>query len=270
MRIREAMRAVYLGSMGFLLMTVGSVVMLLVSVLTLFRARRFCQEFIGKWVTRFILNLSGVRLEIHRSQPFPVTQSIYTANHTTLLDLYILCALGLPNTRYFMIRGCWRIPPLYLMAVLMGTFLTPPQERRDLRVKCFQRACRALRETGDSAYLSPEGQRVRTGGVGPFNKGTFHLATSLKAPIVPLYIQIPPQLECSTNVYILPGTIRVFVLPAIPTANWKLEDLERNRDYVRNVYLEFERNLTGRLDEPGRELIASRDRSESIPIKQAV
>ena len=200
----------------------------------------------------------------------PVTQSIYTANHTSLLDLYILCALGLPSTRYFMIRGCWRIPPLYLIALLMGTFLTPPQKRRDLRIKCFQRADRILRKTGDSAYLTPEGERVRTGSVGHFNKGTFHLATSLKAPIVPLYIQIPPELECSTNVYILPGTIRVFVLPAISTTNWKLEDLERNRDYVRNVYLEFEKNLKGRPEEPGWELIASQDRSEAIPVKQAV
>ena len=270
MRIRKPIRAAYLVLMGLLLMTLGSVVMLLVSVITLFRARRFCQESIAKWLTGLLLWVSGVRLEIHKSQPFPVTQSIYTANHTTLLDLYTLCALGLPNTRYFMIRGCWRIPPLYLIALSMGTFLTPPQERRDLRIKCFQRAARILRKTGDSAYLTPEGERVRTGSVGRFNKGTFHLATSLKAPIVPLYIQIPPELECSTNVYILPGTIRVFVLPAISTTNWKLEDLERNRDYVRNVYLEFERNLKGRLDEPGRELIASQDRSEAIPIKQAV
>ena len=270
MRIRKPIRAAYLVLMGLLLMTLGSVVMLLVSVITLFRARRFCQESIAKWLTGLLLWVSGVRLEIHKSQPLPVTQSIYTANHTTLLDLYILCALGLPNTRYFMIRGCWRIPPLYLIALSMGTFLTPPQKRRDLRIKCFQRAARILRKTGDSAYLTPEGKRVRTGSVGRFNKGTFHLATSLKAPIVPLYIQIPPELECSTNVYILPGTIRVFVLPAISTTNWKLEDLERNRDYVRNVYLEFERNLKGRLDEPGRELIASQDRSEAIPIKQAV
>ena len=100
MRIRKPIRAAYLVLMGLLLMTLGSVVMLLVSVITLFRARRFCQESIAKWLTGLLLWVSGVRLEIHKSQPLPVTQSIYTANHTTLLDLYILCALGLPNTRY--------------------------------------------------------------------------------------------------------------------------------------------------------------------------
>ena len=38
---------------------------------------------------------------------------------------------------------------------------------------------------------SPEGARITTGEIGHFNKGAFHLATSLRAPIVPLYLEIP-------------------------------------------------------------------------------
>ena len=48
-----------------------------------------------------------------------------------------------------------------------------------------------LRRTGQSVFLSPEGTRVRTGEIGPFNKGAFHLAGDLGAPLLPLYIAVP-------------------------------------------------------------------------------
>ena len=239
----KAIRAIYLIILSLVLLSVGSLLMLGVSIATLFRARRFCAEVIAKWLSQTILWASGVRLKVYQDSPFPQTQTIYTANHTSLLDLYILCALGLPKARYFMIRECWRVPPLGLAAVLMGTILTPPQTHRHLRVRCFQRAESILRKTGDSSYLTPEGQRVRTGTVGHFNKGTFHLATNLQAPIVPLYIEVPPELDSSSGVYILPGTIHVHVLPTISTLCWKLEDLEQNKTSVRQVYLDFESKL---------------------------
>ena len=241
----KAIRSTYLIILSLVVLLVGSLLMFIVSIVTLFQARRFCAEVIAKWMSRTILWGSGVRLEVFQDSPFPQTQTIYTANHTSLLDLFTLCALSLPKTRYFMIRGCWRIPPLGLAAALMGTILTPPQTHRHLRVRCFQRAERILRKTGESSYLSPEGERVRTGGVGPFNKGTFHLATNLQAPIVPLYLEVPPELDSGSGVYILPGTIRVHVLPTVSTQGWKLEDLEKNKASVREIYLDFESKLKG-------------------------
>lgn len=224
-------------------MILAAVSMLLVSLITMFRARRFCVEVIAPCFSRAVLWLSGVRLRVHQDEAFPETQTIYVANHTSLIDLYILCALGLPRVRFFMIRECWKILPLWVIAKLMGTFLTPPQDRRDLRVLCFQNAERILRETGDSAYLSPEGERVRSGGIGPFNKGAFHLATNLKAPIIPLFIYIPPELEASENFFILPGSVDVFVLPAVATSNWTLWNLQENKERVRQIYLDFETRL---------------------------
>ena len=64
-------------------------------------------------------------------------------------------------------------------------------------MRCFQAAERVLRRTGDSVYLSPEGTRITGGTIGHFNKGTFHLATDLRVPIVPLFIDIPPETVAS-------------------------------------------------------------------------
>ena len=112
-----------------------------------------------------------------------------------------------------------------------------PQEFPERRREIFRRADRILRRTGDSVYLSPEGQCVTTGEIGSFNKGAFHLATSLKAPIVPIYIHIPPKVQEWRGYSAQPGTVDVYFLPAIDTSSWRLENLETNRDQVRALYI---------------------------------
>ncbi len=88
-----------------------------------------------------------------------------------------------------------------------------PQEYPEKRVAIFKRADRILRETGDSVYLSPEGMRVTTGEIGHFNKGSFHLATSLHAQIVPIYFAIPREINPGMGYDAKPGTDRR-LLPA--------------------------------------------------------
>ena len=57
-------------------------------------------------------------------------------------------------------------------------------------------------------YLSPEGMRVTTGEIGHFNKGSFHLATSLHAQIVPIYFAIPREINPGMGYDAKPGTDR--------------------------------------------------------------
>ncbi|MBI5444049.1 MAG: 1-acyl-sn-glycerol-3-phosphate acyltransferase [Deltaproteobacteria bacterium] len=231
---------------GFGLLSAAAAVTLGVAAVTLFRKRRFYTEVMAKGLARAILRASGVELVLHRDRPFPQTQTIYTANHTSTLDAFILLALGLPNTRYFLKGEFRKIVPLGIMTYLMGTFFTPPQSRPDLRVRCFQRAERVLRRTGDSVYLSPEGTRVTDGTIGPFNKGTFHLATNLQVPIVPLYIDIPPDVNPGTGYAGMPGTVHVYVLPEVRTEGWRLEELLANKERVREVYVRFHEELGAR------------------------
>ena len=232
---------VFAGSM--LLMSLAGVLMLAISIATLFiaprHARRFCAEVIAKAVGHTVLWLAGVRLVVHQDRPFPTSQTVYVANHTSSLDLFILMALALPNTRFFMKRRFLLVPPLGLMAWLIGTFFTPPQSMPEKRIHCFQAAERTLRRTGESVFLSPEGTRVTTGEIGPFNKGTFHLATNLKAPIVPLFIDIPPEINPGKGLRALPGTVHVHVHASVPTETWRLEELEVNKAAVRERFVGY-------------------------------
>jgi 1-acyl-sn-glycerol-3-phosphate acyltransferase len=119
----------------------------------------------------------------------------------------------------------------------MGTFFTVPQDRPDERRRIFRRATETLRLTGESVYLSPEGGRITTGEIGPFNKGAFHLATSLGAPIVPLHFWIPPEIDPGLGFAIGSGVVDVFVKPAIETTSWRIDDVVLNRDRVRAMFV---------------------------------
>lgn len=92
--------------------------------------------------------------------------------------------------------------------------------------------------------LSPEGRRITDGAIGHFNKGAFHLATNLQTPILPLYIDIPPEINPGMSYCrVAPGTVDVYVLPPISTEGWKLEDLLANKESVRDVFVRFQDEL---------------------------
>jgi 1-acyl-sn-glycerol-3-phosphate acyltransferase len=213
---------------------IASIAMLWVGALTLFRARGI-YRWIARSLSRGILRLYGIRIREHHPEPLPCGQTIFVSNHTSSLDLFVLVALGLPKCRFFLSGFLRKLVPLGIISWLLGTFFTVPQDRPQERVKIFQRAERLLRRTRESVYLSPEGARTTTGEIGHFNKGAFHLATNLQAPIVPFYIRIPAEVDPRLGFDARPGTVDVFFLSAIDTRAWTLADLSKNTAQVRSV-----------------------------------
>ena len=222
---------------AFVVLTVGSLVMLIVAIPTLSRARRFYSEVIGRWIGVAILRVAGIRFRVHGARPSPSVQTIYVSNHTSTLDVLLLIALALPRTRFFLSGFLRKIVPLGIIGTLIRIFWTVPQAFPERRREIFARADRILRDTGDSVYLSPEGMRVTTGEIGAFNKGSFHLATSLRAQIVPVYIAIPHEIDPGMSYDAKPGSTDIYFLPPIDTSAWRLADVEQNRDRVRELFV---------------------------------
>jgi 1-acyl-sn-glycerol-3-phosphate acyltransferase len=223
-------------------LTAGVLLLLPIAAVTLFRARRFYAAW-AAFLARIILRMLGLRVAVHRQGPWPTGQVVYVSNHPSTIDLFALVALGLPNTRFFLSGYLRQYVPLGVMASLMGTFFTVPQDRPAERVRIFQRADAILRRTRESVYLSPEGMRVTGGKLGHFNKGAFHLATSLRAPIQPIYFFVPPEIDPGTGFDARPGTVHAYVQPLIETASWRLEDVEKNRDAVRALFAEWHASI---------------------------
>jgi 1-acyl-sn-glycerol-3-phosphate acyltransferase len=244
-------RAIVLAISNGLLISAVAIALIPIGVVTLFRARRL-YSFIARITCRAVLRSYGVRVRVlsnrSPSHPaFPSPQTIYISNHTSTLDLFVLVALGLPNCRFFLSGFVRKFVPLGIISSMMGTFFTVPQDRPAERTKIFQRAERILRRTGESVYLSPEGGRITTGEIGHFNKGAFHLATNLKAPIVPLYIQIPREIDPGRGYDARPGVLDVHVMPAIDTSSWTLDQLDSNCRGVRDLFVQMHAHMGNRL-----------------------
>ena len=232
---------------GFTVMTVGSVVTLLVAVVTLFQARDFYASCIIAPTARIALWIGGIKFVVHDKQYLSRTQTVYIANHSTTLDVFILTAMRLPNTRFFL-SGHLRktFPPLGLLGYLAGVFWTVPQAFPLRRVEIFKRAERVLRKTGESVFLSPEGNKGRIGQIAPFNKGAFHLATNLSAPIVPIYFAIPTEMNPGWGYHFKPGVVHIYVQPPVTTGDWKIEDLDTNRETMHSTFFELQNRYEGK------------------------
>ena len=246
-RSRRLARTVLLAGATLSLLTIAAVIMLAVAVVTCFRAGRFYSEVMAKWLSRTILRMWGVRVEVHQDEPFPETQAIYVSNHSSTLDMFVLVALGLPNTRFVGAQDLdgflrW-MAPLGVFTALMRTRWAPPPSQPAERARWFQGTERLLRRTGGSIYLSPEGERVTTRRLGRFNKDNFQLAADLGAPIVPLYIDIPREIDPGKGFDALPGTVHVHVQPAISTRGWTLESLDANTEMVRDIFVRLHEAL---------------------------
>lgn len=221
---------------SLVVMTVGAILMLAAACLTAFRMRRFYSEVMAAAVGRVLLRIFGVRFVAHREGPWPPGQVVYVSNHTSTIDMFVLVALGLPNARFFLSGYLRKLVPVGVIGYLIGIFWTVPQDRPEDRRRIFRRAARVLVRTGESVYLSPEGERITTGSIGHFNKGAFHLATSLGAPIVPLFIHIPDEIDPGKGLGAKPGTVHVHVAEPIDTRTWRVADVEASRDRMHAYY----------------------------------
>jgi len=226
----------------------GALVLLFVGVLTLFQARRFYAETIVRGMARLALATFGVRLFVQRDYEWPARQTVFISNHTSALDMFVIIALGLPNSRYFLSGFLRKFLPLWFIGWMIGVFWTALQKYPERRTKIFQNAERVLRQTGESVFLTPEGQIT-----GQFNKGAFHLAINLAAPIVPMYIQIANEVDPGPwfggdGFAIRPGDVYVYFKPPIETVDWKLADLDEHRFRVRDLYADWKRELDAAAD----------------------
>jgi 1-acyl-sn-glycerol-3-phosphate acyltransferase len=226
-----------------LAMTAGSLAMFACALATGFGAPRLYRETIGAPLGRVILRIWGIAFVVHGTPAPAHVQTVYVSNHTSTIDMFVLIALGLPNTRFFLSGYLRAILPLGLIGYLIGIFWTVPQSLPGRRTEIFKRAERVLRATGESVYLSPEGERVTSGEIGHFNKGAFHLATALGAPIVPMYLFIPKASNPGKGLDARPGTVHVHFRAPIDTRGWRVEDLPLNRDRVKEFYDSWHREL---------------------------
>lgn len=63
---------------------------------------------------------------------------------------------------------------------------------------------------------------------------------------MPLFIFIPRAIDPGKGLHARPGTVPVYIRPAIETADWRLEDLVAHKDDLRDLYVDWQRSLHAR------------------------
>ena len=240
---RRKTAKVFLG--GQLVLGAASVAMAATRLAKRGGGRRFCQEVVGGWAGDALLRLNELELRVHREGSTPREPCFYMANHSSSLDLPILMALRLPDTRTFIKERFRWYGTLGSALVLTGALFTAPQDEHERRVGRFRAAEALLRHTGENVFGSPEGTRVPGLEIGPFNRGVFHLVTVLERPIVPILIAIPPEIDPGAGIAAKAGTIDVYFGPPIDTSGWTLADLDANKEHVRDLYVAWSKEVRG-------------------------
>lgn len=230
---------------SLVVMTLGALAMFIVAVVTGFRLRRFYSETMAAALGRALLAIFGVRYVVHDHPGWPSGQVVYVSNHTSTIDMFVLVALALPNARFFLSGYLRKLLPMGIIGYLIGIFWTVPQDRPEDRRRIFRRAARVLARTGESVYLSPEGERITDGRIGHFNKGAFHLAISLRVPIVPLFIRIPREIDPGKGLGAKPGTVHVHVGAPIDTSSWSEAEVDALRDRMHAHFVRWHAELDG-------------------------
>ncbi|MFH1532439.1 MAG: lysophospholipid acyltransferase family protein [Pseudomonadota bacterium] len=181
------------------------------------------------WLTGCRLTLSG-REHLDSSRP-----AIYVANHTSIVDLFIMLRIMPGSAVGIAKKEVVRYPFFGQMYLLTG-HLRLDRGRHGVAIASLKALGELVQAHGLSIAMAPEGTRARDGRLQPFKKGMVHLALQTGLPVVPIIIQGAHRVWLSDTLTLRPAEVVVEVLPAVSTAHWSAEDTDGAVDEIHAIY----------------------------------
>ncbi len=230
-------RTIFLIVASTLTLTVGMVLLTLLSLLTLGRAQNFIIHTFSRSLGHLVLFIAGVKV-IFAGGPSK-RPAIYIANHSSTLDLFLILVLGIPKVRYVAKYELLYNPFFGVMGWLTGQIFIKRQDS-ERAIATLNRAYDKIRRQVLSLFVAPEGTRQVSGKIGPFKKGAFRMAIDLQYPIVPIHFAGARQLCPGKTLIVKPGTVTIRFYPPIDTSAWTLENLDEQIARIRCEYIRWE------------------------------
>lgn len=181
--------------------------------------------------------IAGLELEVTGEEHLWSNRpAVFIFNHQSQVDVLIIARLLRRDMAGVGKKEIGNIPVLGKVIQLAGTILIDRENSRSA-VEAMRPLVDAMRNEGRSVTLAPEGTRSTSTNLGPFKKGAFHLAMQAEVPIVPIVIHnavdAGPRGQFATQ----PATVHVTVLPPVDTSDWTAKNMDKQVEYVRDMYL---------------------------------
>ncbi|XP_068409527.1 1-acyl-sn-glycerol-3-phosphate acyltransferase beta isoform X1 [Eschrichtius robustus] len=177
------------------------------------------------WFIRSFKYLYGLRFEVKGRQKLEEDRPcVIISNHQSILDMMGLMEVLPDRCVQIAKRELLFLGPVGLIMYLGGVLFINRQRSRMAMTVISDVGERMVREKL-KVWIYPEGTRNDNGDLLPFKKGAFYLAIQAQVPIIPVvYSSFSSFYNYKTKLF-TPGTIKVEVLDAIPTAGLTIADV---------------------------------------------
>jgi 1-acyl-sn-glycerol-3-phosphate acyltransferase len=169
---------------------------------------------------------------------------IYVANHQSGLDMATFGSIYPKNTVAIGKKELLWIPFFGILFFASGNIMINRQ-KRVRAIAGLAQAVDAVRRTGVSVWIFPEGTRNRTEELlQPFKKGAFYMAIQAGVPIVPIVSSPLKNVVSWKERQFRGGRVRIRILPPVETSGLGDADVESLMRDVREKMIEAIRGLS--------------------------
>ncbi|MBM3267989.1 MAG: 1-acyl-sn-glycerol-3-phosphate acyltransferase [Candidatus Sericytochromatia bacterium] len=177
-------------------------------------------------IARAALAAIGIRARLEGGEhAVPGRRYIVMGNHVSFLDIFLFAATFPMPVIAVEKRENFRLPVYGWLVARWGN-IPINREDRDEALRALAEA-RSRLETWDCALVvMPEGTRTKTGLMGPFKRGGFHLAVQTGTPILPFTFEGAYDVHPTGTYSFRPGEVVVRLHAPIDPAQFGPERLD--------------------------------------------
>lgn len=187
-----------------------------VMIFTTIFGSKFWGYYPPKWWSRFACWLALCRIKSSGDENLDPKQSyVFIANHQGSFDIFLTYGFLNQNIKWVQKQSLRKIPLVGFASEKAGHVFVD-NTNATTRSNTIKEAKEQI-TNGVSIMLFPEGSRTRTGKMGKFKRGAYHIAYDLELPIVPLTINGPFDVLKRGTFKINPGKMELIIHKPIPT-----------------------------------------------------
>lgn len=187
------------------------------------------------WWSRELLRRAEVTLHVSGIENLPEGEPLVVmSNHRSYYDIpTVFCSVPGP-LRMVAKKELFRVP-VFGQAMLASGFVKIDRDKRASAIESL-RESEQLLARGTRVWIAPEGTRSKTGELGPFKSGGFHMAIDAKVRILPLVLEGTEDVMGADSVVVKKGAVvRVKILPPVDARKYGRERRKELMAEVREV-----------------------------------